>query len=50
MAAYSVTLAILVLGPVLISLFYNYGYIFSMIKKLRSGAPIHDKGIKDQLL
>lgn len=47
MAAYSVTLAILVLGPVLISLFYNYGYIFSMIKKLRSGAPIHDKGIKD---
>ncbi|CAO1313656.1 unnamed protein product [Diamesa hyperborea] len=43
MAAYSVTLAILMLGPVLISLFYNYGYIFSMIKKLRSGAPIHDK-------
>lgn len=36
-------LAALVLGPSLISLFYNYGYIFSMMRKLRSGVPIHDK-------
>lgn len=43
MAAYSVTLGILVLGPSLISIFYNYGYIFSMMRKLRSGVAIHDK-------
>lgn len=43
MAAYSATLSILVLGPSLISIVYNYGYIFSMMKKIRSGAPIHDK-------
>lgn len=43
MAAYSATLAILVLGPSLISIVYNYGYIFSMMRKIKSGAPIHDK-------
>lgn len=43
MAAYSVTLAILVLGPVVISLIYNYGYIFKMMWKIKSGVAIHDK-------
>lgn len=43
MAAYSSTLAILVLGPSVISLVYNYGYIFIMMRKLKTGAPIHDK-------
>lgn len=43
MAAYSVTLSILVLGPSVISLVHNYGYIFMMRAKLKSGAPIHDK-------
>ncbi|KAG4079809.1 hypothetical protein HA402_014940 [Bradysia odoriphaga] len=43
MAAYSATLAILVLGPSVISIVYNYGYIFIMMRRLRSGEPIHDK-------
>lgn len=43
MAAYSVTLAILVLGPSLITIVYTYTYIFTMMKRLRSGVPIHDK-------
>lgn len=43
MAAYSATLAILVLGPSLISIVHNYGYIFIMMRRLKSGAPIHDK-------
>lgn len=43
MAAYSATLGILVLGPSVISIVYNYGYIFLMMRKIRSGAPIHDK-------
>lgn len=43
MAAYSGTLAILVLGPSVISIVYNYGYIFVMMRRLKSGAPIHDK-------
>lgn len=43
MAAYSATLAILVLGPSLISIVHNYGYIFVMMRKIRSGEPIHDK-------
>lgn len=43
MAAYSVTLSILVLGPSVISIVHNYGYIFIMMRKLRSGEPIHDK-------
>lgn len=43
MAAYSATLAILVLGPSVISIVHNFGYIFIMIRKLRSGEPIHDK-------
>ncbi|KAK7864933.1 hypothetical protein R5R35_008733 [Gryllus longicercus] len=43
MAAYSVTVAILMLGPSLITIIYTYTYIFSMMKKLRSGVPIHDK-------
>lgn len=36
-------LAILVLGPSVISIVYNFGYIFIMMRRLRSGAPIHDK-------
>lgn len=43
MKAYSITLIILVLGPSLISILYNYTYIFSMVRKIRSGEPIHDK-------
>lgn len=43
MAAYSATLAILVLGPSVISIVHNYGYIYIMMRRLRSGAPIHDK-------
>lgn len=43
MAAYSATLAILVLGPSLITIVYTYSYIFSMMRKVRSGVPIHDK-------
>lgn len=43
MAAYSATLAILVLGPSVISIVHNYGYIFVMMRRLKSGAPIHDK-------
>ncbi|XP_055841732.1 beta-2 adrenergic receptor [Episyrphus balteatus] len=43
MAAYSVTLSILILGPSVISIVHNYGYIFVMMRKLRSGEPIHDK-------
>lgn len=43
MAAYSATLAILVLGPSVITIVYTYSYIFSMMRKLRSGVPIHDK-------
>lgn len=43
MAAYSITLAILVLGPSVISIVHNYSYIFIMMRKLRSGEPIHDK-------
>lgn len=35
--------AILVLGPSIISIVYNYGYIFSMMRKIKSGVPIHDK-------
>lgn len=43
MAAYTITLAILVLGPSVISIVYNYLYIFSMMRRIRSGVPIHDK-------
>lgn len=43
MAAYSITLSILILGPSLITLIYTYSYIFAMMKKLRSGVTIHDK-------
>lgn len=43
MAAYSATLAILVLGPSVISIVYNFGYIFIMMRRLKSGEPIHDK-------
>ncbi|XP_059620142.1 G-protein coupled receptor 52 [Phlebotomus argentipes] len=43
MAAYSATLAILVLGPSVISIVHNYGYIFIMMRRIKSGAPIHDK-------
>jgi hypothetical protein len=32
-----------VLGPSVISIVYNYGYIFSMMRKLKSGVAIHDK-------
>lgn len=43
MIAYSATLSILVLGPSVISIVHNYGYIFLMMRRLRSGVPIHDK-------
>ncbi|XP_045465173.1 G-protein coupled receptor 52-like [Harmonia axyridis] len=43
MAAYSVTLSILVLGPSLITIVYTYTYIFNMLRKIRSGFPFHDK-------
>lgn len=43
MAAYTITLAILVLGPSLITIIYTYTYIFNMLRKLRSGVPFHDK-------
>lgn len=43
MAAYVTTLAILVLGPSVITIVYAYVYIFGMMRKLRQGAPIHDK-------
>lgn len=43
MAAYSATLGILVLGPSIISIVHNYGYILSMMRRLKSGEPIHDK-------
>lgn len=43
MAAYSGTLMILVLGPSLISIIYNYFYIFSMMRKVKSGGIVHDK-------
>lgn len=43
MAAYSATLAILVLGPSLISIVHNYGYIYIMKRRLKSGEAIHDK-------
>lgn len=43
MAAYSATLAILVLGPSLITIVYTYSYIFSMMRRIKSGVPIHDK-------
>ncbi|XP_014215383.1 G-protein coupled receptor 52 isoform X1 [Copidosoma floridanum] len=43
MAAYTITLSILVLGPSVITIIYTYTYIFSMMRKLRSGVPIHDK-------
>ncbi|XP_039762576.1 G-protein coupled receptor 52 isoform X2 [Pararge aegeria] len=42
-SAYTATLAILVLGPSVISIVYNYYYIFLMKRKLHSGVPIHDK-------
>ncbi|CAB3378787.1 Hypothetical predicted protein, partial [Cloeon dipterum] len=43
MMAYSVTMAILVLGPSLITIFYTYGYIFTVMRRVRSGVPIHDR-------
>ncbi|CAG9816400.1 unnamed protein product [Phaedon cochleariae] len=43
MAAYSVTLSILVLGPSVITIVYTYSYIFGMLRKIRSGEPFHDK-------
>lgn len=43
MAAYTVTLGILVLGPSLITMVYTYWYIFLMMRRLRNGVPIHDK-------
>ncbi|XP_026317195.1 G-protein coupled receptor 52 isoform X1 [Hyposmocoma kahamanoa] len=41
--AYTATLSMLVLGPSVISIVYNYTYIFCMKRKLNSGVPIHDK-------
>ncbi|XP_052746359.1 G-protein coupled receptor 52-like isoform X2 [Bicyclus anynana] len=42
-SAYTATLSILVLGPSVISIVYNYYYIFATRRKLHSGVPIHDK-------
>lgn len=38
-----ISIGILVLGPSVISLLYNYGYIFKMMWKIKSGVAIHDK-------
>lgn len=43
MAAYSATLAVLVLGPSVITITYTYSYIFTMMRRVKSGAPMHDK-------
>lgn len=43
MAAYTATLSILILGPSLITIIYTYTYIFMMMKRLKSGVPMHDK-------
>lgn len=43
MAAYTITLSILVLGPSVITIIYTYFYIFSMMRRLKSGVLIHDK-------
>lgn len=43
MAAYTITLSILVLGPSVITIVYTYFYIFSMMRRLKSGEQIHDK-------
>lgn len=43
MAAYTITLSILVLGPSVITIVYTYSYIFTMMRRLRSGVLIHDK-------
>ncbi|XP_018335513.1 beta-2 adrenergic receptor [Agrilus planipennis] len=43
MAAYSVTLSILILGPSVITIVYTYTYIFNTMRKIRSGVHMHDK-------
>lgn len=43
MAAYTATLAILLLGPSVITIIYTYTYIFHMMKRLKSGEHMHDK-------
>lgn len=43
MKAYTTTLVILVLGPSLMSMLYNYVYIFTTVRKMRSGETFHDK-------
>lgn len=43
MAAYTITLSILVLGPSVITIVYTYFYIFSTMRRLKSGVLIHDK-------
>uniref|UniRef100_A0A8D8YP76 Probable G-protein coupled receptor 52 n=1 Tax=Cacopsylla melanoneura TaxID=428564 RepID=A0A8D8YP76_9HEMI len=43
MAAYTITLGFLVLGPSLITIVYTYSYIFSMMRKIKTGPPLHDK-------
>lgn len=43
MAAYSVTLSILILGPSLITILYTYVYIYGAIRRLRRGFLAHDK-------
>lgn len=32
-----------VLGPSMITMIYTYWYIFLMMRRLKSGVPIHDK-------
>ncbi|XP_046387358.1 G-protein coupled receptor 52 isoform X1 [Ischnura elegans] len=43
MMAYSVTIAILVLGPSLITIVYTYSYIFMVMRRIKNGVPMHDK-------
>lgn len=43
MVAYSTTLTILVLGPSVLTILYNYVYMFVTVRKFRSGVPIQDK-------
>ena len=43
MAAYSVTLVILVLGPTLATIVYTYFYIFNTMRKMRSSLLAQDK-------
>lgn len=43
MAAYTITLSILVLGPSVITIIYTYAYIFTTMRRVKSGVLSHDK-------